>query len=244
MRIAYLVRYEGIVTAVKVCLSELLGLLGIRRQADFRYGAYYDALTGVDTAGAIPPRDLDISPNHRAHSNEYAPTPAPIVRHILGSIEIPFERFDFVDFGSGKGRVLLVAAERPFARVIGVEVSPSLDAIARDNIAAYRRRVPASPEIESIRMDVADYCLPTDPCVLFFFNPFDESVFQRVLDNVETSLKEHPRPAILVYYHATETDRQMVERLGMFRLRRRGTYDNHSWWIYSTPQPPPSLAAA
>jgi hypothetical protein len=166
------------------------------------------------------------------------------VRHILGSIDIPFEHFDFVDFGSGKGRVLLVAAERPFSRVIGVEVSPTLHRIACDNIAAFRRRVPTSPEIKSIRMDVADFRLPLEPCVLFFFNPFDESVFQSVLDNVEASLRAHPRRTILVYYHATETDRTMVERLGMFRLQRRGTFDGHAWWIYATSPAKGSLAAA
>ena len=38
--------------------------------------------------------------------------------------------YTFVDLGSGKGRMLFVAAERPFRRVIGVEFSRSLHAEA------------------------------------------------------------------------------------------------------------------
>jgi hypothetical protein len=245
VRIAYLVRYEGLVTATRVCLSELLALAGVQRRSGFRYGAYYDALTGVETAGAIPPSELDMPAADRDHSNEYAPTPAPIVRHLLGSIDIHFEQFEFVDFGSGKGRVLLVAAEWPFSRVTGVEVSPTLHRIACENIAAHRRRVPTAPAIRSVRMGVADYQIPAEPSVLFFFNPFDDSVFRAVLDNVEASLLAKPRPMILVYYHATETDRRMVERLGLFRLQRQGTYDGHTWWIYGTDdRSKGSLAAA
>src|SRR5437763_11062946 len=40
----------------------------------------------------------------------------------------------FVDFGSGKGRVVYQAGRLPFRRVIGVEVSEELNRIARRNL--------------------------------------------------------------------------------------------------------------
>src|SRR3954466_4607571 len=50
------------------------------------------------------------------------------------------EQDTFVDFGWGKGRVLQQAANRPFRRVIGVEISPVLAEIARTNLAARARQ--------------------------------------------------------------------------------------------------------
>ena len=41
----------------------------------------------------------------------------------------------FLDYGSGKGRVLLHACRRPFARVIGIELDPDDCAFARANLA-------------------------------------------------------------------------------------------------------------
>lgn len=41
----------------------------------------------------------------------------------------------FLDLGSGKGRMVLSAARFPFRRIIGVELSNDLTAIARRNVA-------------------------------------------------------------------------------------------------------------
>ena len=45
--------------------------------------------------------------------------------------------YTLVDFGSVEGRVLLIASEVPFRRVIGVEFSPDLHSVAAANIAKY-----------------------------------------------------------------------------------------------------------
>ena len=58
----------------------------------------------------------------------------------------------FLDLGSGKGRVVLEAARRPFRRVIGVEISPELNAIAARNLEASRRRLRA----QDVRFITAD----------------------------------------------------------------------------------------
>ena len=41
---------------------------------------------------------------------------------------------DFVDAGAGMGRALLLATRRPFKQIVGIEVSPALAAIARENV--------------------------------------------------------------------------------------------------------------
>jgi predicted RNA methylase len=49
-------------------------------------------------------------------------------------------RSDVPGLGAGKGRTVLMASRHPFARVIGVEVSKALTAVARRNVAACRLR--------------------------------------------------------------------------------------------------------
>lgn len=36
---------------------------------------------------------------------------------------VPLQDYDFLDFGSGKGRTLLMAASFPFKKITGVEFS-------------------------------------------------------------------------------------------------------------------------
>ena len=45
--------------------------------------------------------------------------------------------FTFIDLGSGKGRVLLMASDYPFKKIIGVEFMPELHRAAQENITGY-----------------------------------------------------------------------------------------------------------
>src|SRR6476646_1262783 len=45
--------------------------------------------------------------------------------------------FTFIDLGCGKGRVLLMASDYPFQKIVGVEFMPDLVGAAQKNIAGY-----------------------------------------------------------------------------------------------------------
>ena len=57
---------------------------------------------------------------------------------MLRALDIDYSDFVFVDYGSGKGRTLLVAAEFPFKKIVGVEIAQELHAIAGKNVDQYR----------------------------------------------------------------------------------------------------------
>jgi hypothetical protein len=44
-----------------------------------------------------------------------------VLRETLAALPIAYDKFAFVDCGSGKGRTLLIASEFPFKFIIGVE---------------------------------------------------------------------------------------------------------------------------
>jgi hypothetical protein len=106
---------------------------------------------------------------------------------------IDFERYGFLDFGSGKGRVLLAASQFPFKSVLGVEFAIELHKTAENNIRQYRRAKVRCGALKSILADATAFELPSIPLVLYFFNPFSGPVLAAVIANIERSLAIHPR---------------------------------------------------
>ena len=112
-----------------------------------------------------------------------------------------------VDFGAGKGRAVIAIARRfPARRVVGVELAPTLAAIAEENIAAVRHRLKAR-EVTIVTSDVLDFPIPDDMTYAYFFNPFRGDVFPaRCSAALVESLDRVPRQVTIVYYHPTMED--------------------------------------
>jgi hypothetical protein len=112
-----------------------------------------------------------------------------------------FSDFTFIDLGSGKGRVLLMASDYPFRRIIGVELIPALHQIAQENLTKYQSESQRCFALESISRDATEFQFPAEPIVLYLFNPFPESGLRRVLANLEQSLRDHPRTVCVLYHN-------------------------------------------
>jgi SAM-dependent methyltransferase len=123
------------------------------------------------------------------------------IMQALGSppLKTRFEEFTFIDLGSGKGRALLMAAEYPFHRILGLEWMPEFHQLCLANIQRWRKAHPESPEIEASCMDVRDFQFPPGPLVVYLFNPFPEPVFAAVLSNLRQSALENRRPIYVAY---------------------------------------------
>ena len=59
---------------------------------------------------------LTIRGPNRAHGHDYRPTPCSIFEWTMAAIDYDFSRLTFVDYGAGKGRVLLLACSIPSQR--------------------------------------------------------------------------------------------------------------------------------
>jgi SAM-dependent methyltransferase len=129
---------------------------------------------------------------------QYQPIEADLFRDVIGGLEVDYSQFTFIDLGSGKGRALLLATEFPFRCIIGVELLPELHAIAHQNVGKYQQGSQRS-RVELFCGDARQFCFPPEALVVFLFDPFPEHVLQEVIDNLEQSLSEQPRPALVVY---------------------------------------------
>ena len=132
----------------------------------------------------------------------------------LERLPIRHEQFTLVDIGSGKGRVLLIAAEFPFRRIIGVEFASELHDIAVSNV---HRARPDDPRLEFVCQDATDYEFPDEPLVLYFYGPFLAPIMRIVIGNVSQSLRASPRPAYLVLFTTPELQRE-AEMVGFERV--------------------------
>ncbi|MFE9393061.1 class I SAM-dependent methyltransferase [Streptomyces sp. NPDC006784] len=165
----------------------------------------FDALLGVETGKPVEPWEvLEADDGTLENNSRYSPTPVRTVRAALTAAAVRHEEISFVDFGSGKGRVLLIAAEYPFKRVIGVDFSSELCATARKNVEHTVRSssVRRSP-IEIHHQDAREFDIPDDAGFFYFYEPFSAAVAAAVLDNIEASVSRSPRAAVLCFVGST-----------------------------------------
>ena len=88
----------------------------------------------------------------------------------------------------------MIIMAKYFAQVDGVEISPDLAAIARENL---RRAGMASSRV--FCQDATEFT-DFDPYgVVYLFNPFLAPVLSQALSNLRESLERRPRPFLLIY---------------------------------------------
>ena len=202
--------YEGYVRATR----RLLGVMweyvrdSTPQRLRQRYGdADYDWDYRVNTtSGAVGWRDRLLGIFHSA----YQPTEPAAFHEMLNALQqlpspeqatLNFRDFTFVDLGSGKGRTLLMASDYPFRRIVGVELLPSLHQIAQQNLLQYKNEAQKCFALEAICADAAAFPFPSDPLVIYLFNPLPETGLRQVLVNLQQSLRAHPRPVYVLYHN-------------------------------------------
>jgi hypothetical protein len=163
-----------------------------------RYGDVdYDWDFRVDTTGAtVGWRERLLGLLH----SPYQPTEPALFHEMLGSLKIDFGEFTFIDIGSGKGRAMLLASDYPFRKIVGVELFPALDHVARENIRKYESAAQNCFAIEAMCGDASEFSFPAEPLVVYMFNPLPEAALEKMLRNLESSWRKHPR-AVYVLYH-------------------------------------------
>lgn len=133
-----------------------------------------------------------------------------------------------IDYGSGKGRVVLQAARYPLERVIGLELSAELNAAARRNLDLERDRLRCQ-DVELVTADVLDYDPPDDVTIAYLYNPFRGEIFATAIERLIASVDRCPRRVRIVYLNPIEHDALMAT--GRVRLvrRLRGLRPGRDW---------------
>lgn len=198
---------------------------GLRRSAQTGLSLIEDALFsaryGVETAERVSAAELGgLSDRGR----DYHPTRARHFRTLMRSLSLP-PGLGFADIGSGKGLVLLLATEQPFARIVGVEHSAALCDVARANLARYQARTGRGARVSVHHADATVFPITPDLNVFYLFNPFEDVILDKVVANITASLRAAPRPGWII------TNKARLEGLDGYAPHLEMAYGNAEFQV-------------
>ncbi len=184
------VKRRGVLMTVRIAYHEIL--------FDLRYG--------TETKKYIEAEDIQTQSRNKAEGHKYGPLQIPFFWKVFGAEGPVTDRSCCIDFGCGKGRILLLAALCGFKEVIGVEYSETLCDLCRRNISRFAARgQQVNTTFEVIHADAADFAIPDHASTLVFDDPFGPQVFRDVMWNIQTSLLRTPRDIWIVIFTCSDS---------------------------------------
>jgi SAM-dependent methyltransferase len=158
--------------------------------------------TGADELQEMEEKGIDIS-----HATMYMPAGYKMLEDFFSRISAKH----LVDFGCGKGRVLCVAPHFGIKKVTGIDFSKEFCTDAKINLENIKIAMP-DLEYKVCNNDAFYFDIPEDADCLFFFNPFDEMIMSGVIENIQISLEEFPRPITVIYFNPLH--KKLFEQIG------------------------------
>jgi hypothetical protein len=169
--------------------------------------AAFDAAHATDTASELDLEHAGLTSTQAKRGNTiYRVFWEDNFAAVLDDLQIHHPEFTFVDIGSGKGKLLLLASHYPFRQIVGVELAPLLHEIAIHNIAVYRSPRQRCTDILSKLADALAYELPAGPLVCLMVNPFDRATVERVVGRIAEQRRTSTDPVLVIYANMRRVD--------------------------------------
>ncbi len=162
------------------------------------YEGKYEKQLGINTHSIVNLDKLTLAGESSEQNHHYQGASYFILFSIFSRLPETIKSRPFIDFGCGKGRALFVAEQCGFTDVTGVDIAKELIANANENKALYQKKYPGS-NIDFLFEDATKYQIPPNSGVFYFFNPFGETILQKVIDNLKESVKQYPRTIYCIY---------------------------------------------
>jgi SAM-dependent methyltransferase len=173
----------------------------------------FDLKYGTDTGGYLRPDEIGGGGIHDAMNNGYSAVAPSVFREVcrrwrvtLPSSAARLEAYTFVDVGAGKGRALLLAAELPFRKIIGVELIEGLARIAQRNVTLWNRLRRPRVKIRVVHEDAAAIRWPRSPLLVYFNNPFECALVEILASRIAAAAASGPGLVDLLYVNPACAD--------------------------------------
>ena len=183
----------------------------------------FDLKYGTDTGGYLGPHEIRSGGVHDAMNNGYSAVAPSVFREAcrrwcatLPPSAAHIQAYSFVDVGAGKGRGLLLAAELPFRKVIGVELSEELARVAQKNITIWKRLAHPRAKIRVMHEDAMEFRWPRTPLLVYLNNPFDCALIERLASRLTAAAVSGPSLIDILYLNPACTD--ALVQGGSFKL--------------------------
>jgi SAM-dependent methyltransferase len=157
----------------------------------------FDRAHGVDTSGLIPAEYL-FGDEAASEATVNAGCVPSAVRAALQTIP-DLEGASFLDLGCGKGRALIAARAFPFSTLRGIELNPTLAAMARANGVRAARKTPKGAALEITVGDATQPDLPAGDVLVFMYHPFGRPLIERVCARLVDFTRQRSSRIFVVY---------------------------------------------
>lgn len=155
----------------------------------------YDKLFSIDTSNqGNRTQQLD-------QYYQYEATPYPHLNTLFTNLSLKSSDH-LVDFGSGKGRLLFYTHYHFNCSITGIEMNKFLYDLSIENKAHYLAAFPEKQQTFNImNMQAEKYLIEKSANIFYFFNPFSLNVFQKIINQIVSSVHNHPRSVNIILYY-------------------------------------------
>ena len=186
-----------------------------------------DVSLGIDTRGYFRPEEL-----HSSECLEYTPVSYKAAKRLLDSVPVSPDDV-FVDYGCGKGRIVVLASGYRYKQVVGVEISPPLCRDAERNLRLTRLKRRCG-NVQVLPMDATAYQVPNDATALFFGNPFSGEILRTVVSNVRSSYLRKPRKISFLVFNNGSFIETNGAQSWITPIYKESAYPNASACLFET----------
>lgn len=205
------------------------GISGFIRECYHRViNNYYERHFNVDTEGMVLAEDLGFQDDE---SNFFSSLGYSHLFAMLNKLPVDKDNSTLVDFGCGKGRVIIASASYQYKKIIGVELSNLVDT-AKNNIEKMKHR--KTRNIELIQCDATKFTVPSDVNIIYFFNPFIGEILKNVTRNIYASYKNSPRKIYIIYFNNDHFDEIIADQDWLTKIEQSDHHPNISCGLYET----------
>jgi hypothetical protein len=201
-------------------ISTLLSTAAFRSYVAKRQGIAFDRRYGTDTFTSLPLSAMDgVDGGLLDHAVQYEVSAIPKFNRAMSSLrragmDDPGQ-YSFIDVGSGKGLIVMLAARQAFKGVYGVEMAPALHEIAGNNVRIFEAQGASRSPITLSCGNALTYQWPDGNVIVYLYNPFDEELTSDFIDRIVMEARRGDRRVSVVYVNPVH--KSLFERLPAFR---------------------------
>jgi hypothetical protein len=195
-------------------------------------GLRFDLRYSADTNRVVEIGDVGTYSDQAQRATRYRATSVGFLQYLFKRIPVDHASFDFIDLGSGKGRVLVEAAAYPFHSVVGVEFSRRLHLAAERLVATFEAQHTVRAPIELRCMSATECGAPSRDTMYYLYNPFDATILSEVMVPIRLALARDGIRIVIIYLNPRWSE--VIERAPGFRLIDAGRFGPDDYRVYAT----------
>lgn len=175
---------------------------------------YFEKLLNIKTSG-----EQKIF-NESLHYNRYEPTSYEVLDALCSQYEFS-EEDSLIDFGCGKGRLNFYIHYFFNTKVTGIEMNNFFYNECLSNKKSYLSQNKNNiDKINFINCFAEQYEIDSKDNKFYFFNPFSEQIFIKVIGNILDSVSNHERQVNIILYYPSDDYAYYLENYTPFSLKK------------------------